>query len=290
MMGRGFNLYWQPNPLGRLLDGAKASREDIGYARFAHLDLDPDCTNGYDAGRRKLLEEVVHELLVFAIKPSLIIDSGNGIQALWHLPDCDLDRLESVNRRLAARFGGDKIWNCSQLMRLPFTWNFPNAKKLEKGYPREAGVARILHHGPESYDPADLEALLLDPGPGAATVPPQGGGRAAGARKTERDFSEDQTSLTAEEIEALDLRLVELLATDAKFAARWGGNEEGLQDTSRSTFDFSMMALLKARGFAYREAVFLLRERFERGRGREGTDPEVSPQPAPDNQSSTSAS
>ena len=48
-------------------------------------------------------------------------------------PTTDLDRVERINRQLAADLGGDNCHNIDRIMRLPGTINVPNAKKRKAG-------------------------------------------------------------------------------------------------------------------------------------------------------------
>jgi hypothetical protein len=79
-------------------------------------------------------------------------------------------------------------------------------------------------------------------------------------------------SLTEEEHKQVDLRLETALEQSPKFRDRWEGSTEDLADTSRSAMDFSMAAMLKARGFTFAETAYLLNERFEHGKGTESSE------------------
>lgn len=58
-------------------------------------------------------------------------------------------------------------------------------------------------------------------------------------------------------------KLEELLVRDARFAARWNGNIDGLEDTTRSASDFSVIGGLARHGFSFSEAVYIMLERYE---------------------------
>ena len=136
-------VYWTVN---LALEGCnkKPNKADIVAARFAHVDIDPPKSGGpFD----KLQTQA--ELVALPIPPTLIIDSGGGLQAFWRLSGpASLAEVESVNRSLAERLGGDHCHNIDRLMRLPGTVNYPNAKKLAAG--RTAALAKVI------YDPARL--------------------------------------------------------------------------------------------------------------------------------------
>jgi hypothetical protein len=90
----------------------------------------------------RLLAEHPHKT-VKPRRPDLVIDSGNGMQALWRFdarpatPE-NIDLLGRANRWILKQYGGDKgTWNPAQLLRLPGTSNFPDKKK------RQAGITAI---------------------------------------------------------------------------------------------------------------------------------------------------
>lgn len=110
-----------------------------------------------------------------------------------------------------------------------------------------------------------LKASLPEPKAAPVSASP-------GAHRISSEFVEDATTLSPEEIEALDERLEVTLDCSPSLRRRWHGETDGLADTSRSGLDFSVTALLKAGGFAYREAAYLLVHRFKHGKGSENTE------------------
>lgn len=108
----------------------KSTKADITSARLAHVDIDPpkDGAPFDKAG-------VVSKLLSCGTPPTVIVDTGNGVQPLWFLKDDsqDFDRVEAINRSIASHWGGDNCHNIDRLLRLPGTVNYPNKKKLERG-------------------------------------------------------------------------------------------------------------------------------------------------------------
>lgn len=135
----GRNVYWTTN---RVVEGCntKPGKVDIVAARFTHVDIDPPRDGGpFD----KLLIQA--ELLALSVPPTLIIDSGGGLQAFWRLSGpASLAEVESVNRSIAQRFpGGDACHSIDHLMRLPGTVNYPNAKKRAAG--RTPVLAKVIY-------------------------------------------------------------------------------------------------------------------------------------------------
>lgn len=114
-------LYYSVNEVRADFRGVKATKADIVAVRYAHVDID-------DLGG-------LERLRAYKLPPSLIVFSGGGYQAFWKLdePTTDLDRIERINRQLAADLGGDNCHNIDRIMRLPGTINLPNAKKRNAG-------------------------------------------------------------------------------------------------------------------------------------------------------------
>ena len=89
-------------------------------------------------------EATLAALRAFSPKPTVIVFSGGGYQALWRLsePSTDFERVEQTNIWLAEKLGGDNCHNIDRLLRLPGTINLPNAKKRAAG--RVPVVARVV--------------------------------------------------------------------------------------------------------------------------------------------------
>ena len=134
----GNNVYWTTNQVAEGCN-KKPGKADIVAARFAHVDIDPPKSGG---PLDKL--QTQSELLALSVPPTLIIDSGGGLQAFWRLSGpASPAEVESVNRSLAERLGGDNCHNIDRLMRLPGTVNYPNAKKRAAG--RIPSLAKVIY-------------------------------------------------------------------------------------------------------------------------------------------------
>jgi hypothetical protein len=114
-------LYYSVNEVHPDFRGVKATKANIVLAHNAHVDIDH--------------LEGLKRLRAYKLPPSLIVFSGGGYQAFWKFaePTTDLDRVERINRQLAADLGGDNCHNIDRVMRLPGTINLPNAKKRKVG-------------------------------------------------------------------------------------------------------------------------------------------------------------
>lgn len=137
----GNNIYFTPNePHSNC--GHKPNKSQIVRIRAAYVDIDaykPGSAFDKDGAHRAVLAD----------KPTLVIDSGNGLHAYWELAEPveatpeNVAMVEAVNRALVARYGGDPAaTNVDRVLRVSGTVNWPNAKKRELG--RVPCMAKVL--------------------------------------------------------------------------------------------------------------------------------------------------
>lgn len=139
------NLYFMVNPARTKLH-SKAKKEDVEDLAWLHVDIDP--RRGEDPALAR--EAALKKLTDFTPPPSLIIDSGGGLQGFWRLDEPlyiggvipAAEEAEAYNQQLETLLGGDACHNCDRIMRLPGTINRPNKKKRATG--REARLASTL--------------------------------------------------------------------------------------------------------------------------------------------------
>lgn len=162
----GANIYWSPNAVRPGLD-KKARKEDVVAVRYAHVDVDPP-----KDGRAFDKAAAVASLHAADLPPSLVIDSGGGVQALWRLGGQAVSAadVESINRSLIGRFGGDAAcWNVDRVLRVPGTVNLPNAKK--RGAGRVPVIATLLRAEGGPSAPDALRRAYRAPSPSDHPVP-----------------------------------------------------------------------------------------------------------------------
>lgn len=124
---KGRNVYWTVNLVTPGLN-TKPKKTNIVGIRCAHVDIDPPKGNPAWDKAAALAD------LIARGSPSVIIDSGNGYQALWWLTEgTDAATIEQINRGIADRFDADHCWNVDRLLRLPGTTNYPDKKKQALG-------------------------------------------------------------------------------------------------------------------------------------------------------------
>lgn len=157
--GGRMNLYWTVNKVRGAVD-KKPKKEDIEEAHFLHVDLDP--RKGEDAAEGR--ERILKTLDNFSPSPSVIVDSGGGIQCFWKLDEPlyiggtseRWNDLEAYNRQLGIVLEGDATFNVDRLMRVAGTPNIPDDKKRKKG--RTERLAEIVEIGEVTYPLHDFTA------------------------------------------------------------------------------------------------------------------------------------
>ena len=161
-------VYWTVNACKPDLT-KKARKADVEWLLGIWADLDP--IKGRDLAReRDRLHRLAGELMALPWPPTVIIDSGGGIQPLWRL-ETPLEAteefrraIEVLGRRIEAALGGvENTSNADRVLRLPFTINHPNRIKIEQG--RAPVMSGIL---------AETGAALLLARPGSSCRPPRG--------------------------------------------------------------------------------------------------------------------
>lgn len=242
------NIYWLPNDTE--LSDRKPAKVDMTAARFAWADCDPDVKRfgSHAPARAYLTGEHADRLAAIA---SFVIDSGNGIQPFFRLsePVALLDGFGAYEREaeaLGKAINGPGTYNCDRIMRVPGTWNWPNAAKLKKGYPLTPSMSRILSVADRTYSVDELVKLVQE-------LHNQTDAMAPG--------HEALAGVDAEtgEVDALR-RFDDLLKADAKLRARWEGGTAGLKDATGSGVDMSMYSMLVKRRFAHDEIVAIMRD------------------------------
>lgn len=155
-------IYWTVNACKPAL-AKKATKADVEWLLGIWGDLDP--LKGCDLPiERERLLRLAEELMALPRPPTVIIDSGGGIQPLWRL-ETPLEAvqefrqaIEALGRRIEAALGGvENTCNIDRVLRLPFTINHPNRLKVEQG--RVPVMSGILAETGRRYAWADLEAL-----------------------------------------------------------------------------------------------------------------------------------
>jgi putative DNA primase/helicase len=188
------NLYYSLNPTFRAIN-KKPTKKDIAAIEYICADLDPRNDETPEAAKAR------YKAALEAFRPevAIIVDSGNGIQALWRLAsaiplngnaEAKIKDAEARGKALLIALGGKSgTQNIDRILRIPGTTNLPNAVK------RAAGRVECQTSLVKKMNGATC-ALTDFPLPSAA--PPRGPGRP----RTERELPQpllDLLYLTGEE-------------------------------------------------------------------------------------------
>jgi len=146
---QGYNIYWMPNSSSKKLDKPYISGKDIDNFEWCFVDC--DLKDGIYETKEKFLEK----LGAFPLKPTMTVDSGNGIHAYWNIADLNRDKYIELQFRLIQEFQtDDSVWTPFQLMRLPGTLN-----TKDQGNPKECVILEN-YSSTHGYDTAALELAL----------------------------------------------------------------------------------------------------------------------------------
>ena len=142
------NLYYHVNLAADHVSDKHAAKSEISRVRF--LQIDCDLRVGEDATEGKA--RVTAAVERYSRRPSALIYSGGGVNALWRLdreiemihgPEGEalLENIEGRNKQLAADLEGDNCHDISRILRLPGTINRLNKDKVARGrVPSESSV------------------------------------------------------------------------------------------------------------------------------------------------------
>ncbi|MCK8785228.1 hypothetical protein M0638_12615 [Roseomonas sp. NAR14] len=159
----------------------------------------------------------------------------------------------------------------------------PPAIELHLGNRYFAVTDQHFESAPRDMRPVDLRTLLWAIKEAGPALVRSGRGEEAQAEFTEPPPAREERYRNSDgappqgETEGADpdhaallARLNGMFAKRRKVARRWEGSTEGLNDSSRSGMDMSMMALLRRCGFSFPECKVLLR-RWPHGKGEEAS-------------------
>jgi hypothetical protein len=196
----------------------------------AWADLDFHQIDSTD--RDVALELGYRRIEALGVPPTMLVHSGNGLQAWWLFQapaaittEWPPERFESINNGLAQRLGGDHVHDLGRVLRVPGTMNLPTARKRERGC--LPVMAHLLDAGGPTYRPEDFQSLAvpIDDRPGTHAT-------------ARHNMFEPIDSLDAEVIAAFQ-RLLRRLGPHHPLTRTWEGRRR-LRDVSRSGFDWAL--------------------------------------------------
>jgi hypothetical protein len=146
------NIYYSVNTPTDDAPDNKLKKHHIKEINAVWIDADPHKDKDFKE-ERKRLHKFAADLAQSENPPTVITDSGNGIQAFWMLDkpvpvnDDTRAQYEALSRGLAEQYGTDKVQNIDRIMRVPYTFNIPTKKKKN----REVVLARATRINPDRY-------------------------------------------------------------------------------------------------------------------------------------------
>lgn len=122
----GYNVYFFPNHPSRDVykeDGIKHLNGRV-IEVFEYVFVDMDLKDGVYSSKQEFLQRLAE----FELKPTMVVDSGNGVHAYWKMNQLNRGQYMALQLALINIFKTDQsVWSVLQLMRLP---NSNNTKKL----------------------------------------------------------------------------------------------------------------------------------------------------------------
>ncbi len=144
----GYNVYWFPNHPSKNIYS-----ENIKFLSGKHIDtfkyvfVDMDLKDGIYKDKLEFLEKLDE----FPVKPTIVVNSGNGVHAYWEVEDLTKEAYIILQFGLINYLKTDEsVWTVLQLMRVP---EFLNTKDPEN--PKPAEIIKELSSG-EVYKTEDL--------------------------------------------------------------------------------------------------------------------------------------
>lgn len=172
----GFGIYFYINDLSVTLGKSKDAKgnvivkaDDLEVSRFnaLHVDLDPPKGTA-QADLPAVKANLLSSVTAYASVPTIIINSGNGVQGFWTLfapvdvTDENREHLRALNKQLMIDLHGDDCFDLARVMRVPFTINLPSTSKIKAGrVPALATVientAGLTDHNIDDFSPAPID-------------------------------------------------------------------------------------------------------------------------------------
>lgn len=236
---KGYNVYFFPNHPSKDVysEGVKhLNGRNIDVFNFVFVDMD------LKDGKYSSKDDFLQRLLKFPLKPTMVVDSGNGVHAYWRVSD--LDRASYVITQLALlnHFETDQsIWTVLQLMRVPAYFN----TKRHKDYVQAMIVEE--HSSGATYSIKDFPKEIY--GLDEKTVVKAQNHVARLEGKMEIDLGKDVN------VDELPDGFVTLMQQNSE-VARMFHDPKSFGD--RSSTDMKLANLLFTKGFDVKEALAVL--------------------------------
>jgi hypothetical protein len=241
-------------------DRRSGSRGAVTAVAGAWADLDFHQLD--PTSRDVALELAYRRIEALGIPPTMLVHTGNGLQAWWlfHEPvkvtdQWSAERFEAINSGLAERLGGDHVHDLARVLRVPGTMNLPDAKKRARGC--LPVLARLLDSDGPSYELMDLGSFAV---PVSEVSTRSGTSCAMSAQPPEDDAA----------IVGAFEQLLSQLGPHHPLSRTWTGRRQ-LPDGSRSAFDMALACQMVRLRIRREFAASVLRSN-PCGKGHDATD------------------
>lgn len=251
---QGYNIYFFPNHPSTDVYAAGTkylNGRNIDVFNFVFVDMD------LKDGKYTSKDDFLQKLRTFPLKPSMVVDSGNGIHAYWRMTDLTRSMFVITSLGLIKHFQTDQsIWTVLQLMRVP---EYNNTKR-HKDYVR-ASIIETESSG-ATYSVKDFPKEIYELDEKTVTKAQNHLNRLDG--KMEIDLGKDVNT------DELPDAFVQLMLEN-KEVARLFHDPKSVGD--RSSADMKLANLLFSKGFNVKDALAVIantQKALEKGPDRRG--------------------
>lgn len=222
----GYNVYYFPNyPGNYVTPGPSVSGPDIDTFNSVFIDFD----------LKTAILSKQEFLKTISIKPTKVVDSGNGIHVYWKISDLDAMSFLKLSRRLMRLYNtDDAVQKICQLMRLPGSFNVKDKNDFK--------LCEIIEENDVTYSCEDMDKLL----PVLAQED-----LAYCEQHYNKTYSIDRTNTAIDD--TLPAKFGKLLHENHEAKSIWAGNS-----SDRSKDDYRLGHLMFANNFTKEEAVSVL--------------------------------
>ena len=251
---------------GRFTTQKKLTEEEVGGIAGLWADIDWDHPVHRKPNLPPTIEAVLETLEEALLEPTLLVNSGHGIQAWWlfeapwmflNVEDHELGRRaaqwwhQHIKGLFTTRgWTTDSVFNLDRIMRLPGTLNHRDA--------RNPKPVAVIENTERRYVPQEF--LDLVPEDFRTSTPPPGrnGRRRGGQQKWDHPGGDGGTLVLSSDAEPPVLKLYEMLKANPKFRQSWEQNRTDMTDQSASAYDMSLATMALKAGWHDQEVVDLL--------------------------------
>ena len=248
----------------RLTTQKRLTEEEVGGLAGMWADIDWAHPVHRKPNLPPSLEQAMETLEGAQFEPTLLVNSGHGLQAWWlfehpwifHTPeDQELGQRaaqwwhQHINGLYTARgWTTDSVFNLDRIMRLPGTWN--------NRVPGERRPVEIIRETARRSTPQDFLDLTTEDF--QTSTPPPGRTRPRGRGQNRRGADGNGGLALDPEADPPLLKFEALLKANPKFRRSWEQDRQDRKDQSPTAYDLSLATMAMGVGWSDQEVVNLL--------------------------------